>query len=153
NEFKILMGRTGNRGRRESFINEVLRAMRKAGAPARGRGGRPYGYSTFGRGRNAFGRSRLFGSQRRVVVKARIVRHQGRAFRSAPLSAHVAYLERDGVTRDGEKARMFGAAEDRADAAAFARRGQDDRHHFRFVVTPEDAAEMIDLKAFTRDLV
>jgi hypothetical protein len=32
------------------------------------------------------------------------------------LSAHVAYLERDGVTRDGEKGCMFGATEDRTDA-------------------------------------
>jgi type IV secretory pathway VirD2 relaxase len=82
-----------------------------------------------------------------------VVRHQGRAFRSAPLSAHVAHLERDGVTRDGEKGCMFGAAEDRTHAVAFARRGLNDRHHFRFVATPEDAAEMTDLKAFTRDLV
>jgi type IV secretory pathway VirD2 relaxase len=55
-----------------------------------------------------------------------VVRHQARAFRSAPLSAHVANLERDGVTRDGEKGRMFGAAEDRADAMAFARRSLND---------------------------
>jgi type IV secretory pathway VirD2 relaxase len=155
NEFKILLGRIGNRGRRGSFINEVLRAARKAGHEAQyatGKGGGRYGRSTFGRGRTAFGRSRLFGSDRRVVVKARIVRHQGRSFRSAPLSAHVAYLERDGVTRDGEKARMFGAAEDRVDAMAFAKRSVDDRHHFRFIVSPEDAAELTDLKAFTRDL-
>jgi type IV secretory pathway VirD2 relaxase len=103
-------------------------------------------------GHSAFSRSRVFAADRRVVVKARVVRHQRRAFRSAPLSAHVAYLERDGVTRDGEKGRMFGAAEDHADAVAFARRGLDERHHFRFVVTPEDAAEMTDLRAFTRDL-
>jgi len=48
---------------------------------------------------------------------------------------------------------MFGATEERADAMAFARSGVDDRHHFRFIVAPEDAAEMTDLKAFTRDLV
>jgi hypothetical protein len=46
------------------------------------------------------------------------------------------YLERDGVTRDGEKDRVFGAAKDRTDAMAFAGRGLNDRHHFRFVVTP-----------------
>jgi len=62
-------------------------------------------------------------------------------------------LERDGVTRDGEKARMFSAAEDQSDAAAFTRRSHDDRHHFRFIVAPEGAAEMTDLKAFTHDLV
>jgi type IV secretory pathway VirD2 relaxase len=155
-EFNVRLGRIGNRGRAESFVNQVLRAARKAGhngSAAGRRSGLRYGHSTFGRGRTAFGRSRLFASQRHVVVKARVVRHKGRAFRSAPLSAHVAYLERDGVTRDGGKARMFGAVEERADAMAFARRGLDDRHHFRFVVAPEDAAEMTDLKAFTRDLV
>jgi len=89
---------------------------------------------------------------RRVVVKARVVRHQGRTFRSAPLAAHVAYLERDGVTLDGEKAHMFNAEEDRADVAAFSKRCNDDRHHFRFIISPEDAAEMTDLKAFARDL-
>jgi type IV secretory pathway VirD2 relaxase len=93
---------------------------------------------------------RLFAADRRVVVKAGAVRHRGRAFGSAPPSAHVAYLERDGVTRDGEKGRMLGAAKDRTDAMAFAGRGLNNRHHFRFIVTPEDAAEMTDLKAFTR---
>ena len=29
----------------------------------------------------------------------------------------------------------------------------DDRHHFRFIVSPEDGAEMADLKPFVRDLV
>jgi type IV secretory pathway VirD2 relaxase len=31
-------------------------------------------------------------------------------------------------------------------------RASDDRHHFRFIVSPEDATEMEDLRAFTRDL-
>jgi type IV secretory pathway VirD2 relaxase len=153
-DFNVRLGRIRDRGGSKSFVDQVLRAARKAGhdgSYAAGR--RRYGRSTFGRGRAAFGRSRLFAGHRRVVVKARVVRHRGRAFRSAPLSAHIAYLERDGVSRGGEKAHMFSAAEDRADAAGFARRGHDDRHHFRFIVAPEDAAELTDLKAFTRDLV
>jgi hypothetical protein len=136
-EFKVLLGRIGNRGRSESFVNQVLRAIRKAGhegSAAGSRGAPRYSRLTFGRGRTAFGRSRLFTAQRRVVVKARVVQHRGRAFRSAPLSAHVAYLERDGVTRGGEKAHVFSATEDRSDAMSFAGRGLDDRHHFRFVV-------------------
>lgn len=48
---------------------------------------------------------------------------------------------------------MFSATKDHADAAAFAKRGVNDRHHFRFIVAPEDGAEMADLRAFTRDLV
>src|ERR1700730_13203942 len=47
---------------------------------------------------------------------------------------------------------MFDASSERADGAAFAERCQDDRHHFRFIVSPEDAGEMTDLRAFTRDL-
>ena len=54
-------------------------------------------------------------------MKARIARHQGRAFRSAPLAAHLSYLKREGVTRDGEKARMFDADTDSADDARFRR--------------------------------
>ncbi len=42
-------------------------------------------------------------------------RHQGRAFRSAPMSAHLSYLKREGVTRDGKKASMVDAETDRAD--------------------------------------
>ena len=155
-EFRVRPGRPrSTRGPREkSFVNKVLRAAKRASnADGGGRPSRGGGRSTFGRGRNSFSRNRLFGSTRRVVVAARIARHQGRAFRSAPITAHLSYLKRDGVTRDGEKAVMFDAENDRADDAAFAERCKDDRHHFRFIVSPEDAAEMTDLKAFTRDLV
>jgi type IV secretory pathway VirD2 relaxase len=95
----------------------------------------------------------LFSPTRRVVVKARVVRHKGRAFGSAPLTAHLSYLKRDGVTRSGEQAEMFDAGGDRSDSAAFAERCKGDRHHFRFIVSPEDAGDMTDLRAFIRDLV
>jgi len=156
-DFRVRPGRirSTRAGKTKSFVNQVLRAAKRAGhtAPQSGRS-RPtgLGHSTFGRGRLAFSRNRLFATIRRVVVKARIVRHRGRAFRSAPMSAHVAYLKREGVTRDGEKARMFDAESDRANDAGFSDRTKDDRHHFRFIVSPEDATEMTDLRAFTRDL-
>jgi hypothetical protein len=158
NNFRVRPGRIRHSGggKPRSFVAQVLKAARKAGPAIRhstSEGRSPkFGRSTFGRGRAAFSRARLFSPSRRVVVKARVVRHQGRAFRSAPLSAHLSYLKREGVTRDGEKARMFDAGADRADDAVFAERCQDDRHHFRFIVSPEDAGEMTDLKAFTRDL-
>jgi type IV secretory pathway VirD2 relaxase len=87
------------------------------------------------------------------VMKARVVRHQGARFRSAPLPKHMAYLKREGVTRDGEDARMFDATSDTADERAFAERCEDDRHHFRFIISPEDGAELGDLKTFTRELM
>ena len=70
-------------------------------------------------------------------MKARVVRHQGTRFRSAPLPKHIAYLKREGVTRDGEDARMFDATSDAADERAFAERCEDDRHHFRFISRPK----------------
>ena len=84
---------------------------------------------------------------------ARVVRHRGRQFVAAPLARHVAYLKREGVTRDGEDARLFDAASDNADGKAFAERCAEDRHHFRFIVSPEDAAQMADVRAFTRELM
>jgi type IV secretory pathway VirD2 relaxase len=84
---------------------------------------------------------------------ARIVRHRGRQFVAAPLARHVAYLKREGVTRDGEDARLFDAASDNADGKAFAERCADDRHHFRFIVSPEDGVQMADLRVFTRELM
>jgi type IV secretory pathway VirD2 relaxase len=88
-----------------------------------------------------------------VVIKARVVRHRGNRFRSAPLTTHLTYLKRDGVTRDGAEASMFDARSDVADQRGFAGRCEEDRHHFRFIVSPEDAAEMTDLRAFTRELM
>ena len=107
----------------------------------------------FGRGRSAALALSLRSPSRRVVIKARVVRHRGSRFRSAPLAKHVTYLKREGVTRDGADARMFDARSERADERAFADRCEDDRHHFRFIVSPEDAAEMADLRAFTRELM
>jgi type IV secretory pathway VirD2 relaxase len=149
--------RHGNQGARrpKSFISEVMRAAKKAGhrGSAFKRSGGTVGRSTFGRGRRAALSLASRSSGRRVVVMSRVVRHHGSRFRSAPLSKHVAYLKRDGVTRDGADARMFDAASDDADAKAFAERCEEDRHHFRFTVSPEDAGRMADLQAFTRELM
>ena len=81
---------------------------------------------------------------RRVVVKARVVKLKGGASRAA--DAHLRYLQRDGVTRDGEPGRVYSAIQDRADGEAFVRRGREDRHQFRFIVAPEDGAELGSLR-------
>ena len=147
----------GNQGakRPKSFVGEVMRAAKKAGHRGQTfrRSSGTAGRSTFGRGRRAALSLASRSSSRRVVVMARIVRHRGGRFRSAPLSKHLAYLKRDGVTRDGADARMFDAASDDADTKAFAERCEEDRHHFRFTVSPEDAGQLADLRAFTRELM
>ena len=72
---------------------------------------------------------------------------------SRAVDAHLRYLERDGVTRDGDRGKAYSAFENEADGNAFVERGREDRHQFRFIVAPEDATEMADLRGFTRDLM
>lgn len=134
------------------FISQALAAAQRAGGMISRRGNLSSGSrSRFGRGQRASVQANrlLTARTRGVVVKARVVRLGGR---NAPLATHLTYLRRDGVTRDGEKARLFGPGGDDIDAKGFAERSADDRHHFRFIVSPDDAVEMSDLKAFTRDL-
>jgi type IV secretory pathway VirD2 relaxase len=76
-----------------------------------------------------------------------------RATMSRAVDAHLRYLERDGVTRDGERGKAYSAFENEADGKTFVERGREDRHQFRFIVAPEDATEMADLRGFTRDLM
>jgi len=158
-DFQVRPGRIGDhhRGARRSktFVSEVIRAAKRAGHIGKTFGRRKSGAggSRFGRGRRAALSLSLSSTSRRVVTKARVVRHHGTRFRSAPLPKHIAYLKREGVTRDGADARMFDAQSDAADERAFAERCEDDRHHFRFIVSPEDAAELKDLRTFTRELM
>ena len=154
NEFFLRLGRIGDQGARiaprpRGFVQEVLGASRRSGQGAfdlKERQGR----RRSGRGRDAAARSR--DGSRRVIVKARIVRHRGSRYTAAPLAMHMRYLRREGVTRDGAPAEMFDR-DGAADPAAFAERCQDDRHHFRFIVSPEDAGSLDDLRATTRDLM
>ena len=154
-EFRVRPGRIRSSGKQAArpFIAQALAAAKKAGAGI-SRSGRigPGNRSRFGKGQRAsIQANRLINARSRgAVVKARVVRQNGR---SAPLATHLNYLRREGVTRDGEKARLFGPGGDEVDGRTFSERCEGDRHHFRFIVSPDDAAEMTDLRSFTRDLV
>ncbi|MEO7690741.1 MAG: type VI secretion protein, partial [Sphingomonas sp.] len=158
-DFRIRPGRVRDGGsasgrKARTLAAQVRRAAAKAGYARRAPGaGRRGGTGHRGRGRSAALRARFPANGRRVVIKARVVRHKGARFRAAPLARHVAYLERDGVTRDGRDANLFDAGSEEADGDAFAGRCEDDRHHFRFIVSPEGAGELEDLRAFTRELM
>ena len=124
-----------------------------------GKGARSTGGPGVRRGRGAaFVRARTLSGgwrhsapgMRRVVVKTRYVKEAGRNGRAA---AHLRYIQRDGTSRDGERGQLYSATEDRADGDAFVERGKEDRHQFRFIVSPEDGADLTDLTAHTRDLM
>jgi type IV secretory pathway VirD2 relaxase len=89
---------------------------------------------------------------RRVTVKARVVKLRGAKALGAA-AAHLRYVQRDGVTREGEQGRLYSTFTDDADGKSFLERGDGDRHQFRFIVSPEDGAALENLRGFTRDLM
>jgi type IV secretory pathway VirD2 relaxase len=89
---------------------------------------------------------------RRVMVKARVVKLSGTKA-AGTAAAHLRYLQRDGVTREGEHGRFYSTFSDDADGKAFMERGASDRHQFRFIVSPEDGASFDALRSFTRELM
>ncbi|MDR6336769.1 type IV secretory pathway VirD2 relaxase [Xanthobacter flavus] len=153
-EFRVRPGRIRSIRAQQArpFVAQALAAARKAGGGVSRSGKIAAGNrSRFGSGQVASLQAsrRITPRSRGAVVKARVVRHTAG---SGSLSQHLTYLRREGVTRDGEKARMFGPETDGVDVDAFTERCREDRHHFRFIISPDDALEMEDLRAFTHDL-
>jgi len=158
--FEPHLGRMRSRGgkRVRTYLQRVLAASNLARGGAVTFGARRTGFtgSRYGRaagvGRVLARRDRLAAfRQRRVVIKASIVKLAGKGVSAA--AAHLRYLQRDGTTRDGQAGALYGADTDEADARNFRARGVDDRHQFRFIVSPEDGAEYEDLKQLTRRLM
>jgi type IV secretory pathway VirD2 relaxase len=181
-DFRIRPGRIRERGtrigkRQPSFINQALKATAKTkGAvltPAgfasrvgagsgkrRGPGARrprKGKCSRIGRGQAAADRLRRSVKRcgpgerlRRVVVKAHIVKLK---LGSRKADAHLRYLQREGTTRDGGRGTLYGPDTDNADGKDFLERGREDRHQFRFIVAPEDADRIEDLRRFTWDVM
>ena len=145
--------KSGKDGKRVvKYGGRILAAARLAGAKT-GVRSRRFDGSRIGRGasigRLLSSRDRLAGFRgRRAVVKASLIRLQGKAGQVA--RAHMRYIQRDGVTREGLPGELYGPETDRADGDDFVKRTAGDRHQFRFIVSAEDGAEYPDLKPYVR---
>ncbi len=174
--FRIRTGRIRDRrlstGRRQqSFVNQVLKAAAKANGaaltpsdfssrPRRGPGARRSRKgkcSRIGRGQAAADRLKRSVErrgrgerQRRVVVKARIVKLTSG---NRKADAHLRYLQREGTTRESGRGSLYGPDTDHADGKDFLDRSRGDRHQFRFIIAPEDGDRIEDLRGFTRDVM
>ncbi|MBL8387833.1 MAG: relaxase/mobilization nuclease and DUF3363 domain-containing protein [Hydrogenophaga sp.] len=151
--FRVRPGTPKQRG--EAFINKVLRQTNKSGAkPGKtvGKVGHRPG-SRLGRGHVAarFAEASLTPNARRVTIKARLVHLAKAGPRST--AAHLRYIEREGVDRQGGPGHAYGPTTDAADKAAFEERGREDRHQFRFIVSPEDAEQLDDPRTYARHLM
>ncbi len=146
----------GKDGKRALKYGErVIAAARLAGTKT-GVRSRRFDGSRIGRGasmgRLLSSRDRLAGYRgRRAIVKASLVRLAGKAGQVA--RAHMRYVQRDGVTREGLPGELYGPQTDRADGDDFLKRTASDRHQFRFIVSAEDGAEYPDLKPYVRRLM
>jgi type IV secretory pathway VirD2 relaxase len=172
-QFEIRPGRIGARGGRKPGMQAKIlaRTARLGGNPrrvggsspntgsptprtgrfnARGRGAKFAAAFPRGSGWSVDGRTGARVRPRRVAVKARVVKLAGKA---GAVGAHLRYLERDGVSREGEPGRFYSTFADGVDGKEFAGRGAHDRHQFRFIVSPEDGAKFDTLKTVTRDLM
>ncbi len=87
----------------------------------------------------------------RVIVKASI--HKMTQNSKAAMRHHLDYIERDGAGEDSREAELYTDETNDLDRATLIERSEDDCHHFRFIVSPEDAEQMSDLKSSMRDLM
>ena len=155
NSFTPKLGRIGwkHGTRLDSYINKVTRAVQATGHV---KGSRQSSFSgtRIGRG-SAFGTlaaAGLYpGGQRRVIVKARITKFK--AGRLGAARAHLRYIQRDGVTPEGGAGQLYGPEINAANGTTFLDACEDDRHQFRLIVSPEDGAQLQDLKPFIRDFM
>jgi type IV secretory pathway VirD2 relaxase len=158
-DFKPRLGRIragGVSGKRaKKFLGRVVAASARVGAST-GVRSRRFDGSRIGRGAS-IGRVLRSGDRhasaraRRVVIKARLVKLGTKGVSAS--RAHLRYIQRDSATPDGAPGRLYSAERDVADGAAFVERGSEDRHQFRFIVSPEDGDQYPDLKPFVRRLM
>ncbi|TWE05795.1 type IV secretory pathway VirD2 relaxase [Pseudomonas sp. AG1028] len=148
--FRPQPGKPQQRG--QAFVNQVLRQTNKAGTVKPRKAGHQPG-ARLGRGHVAarFSAQKLPSNARRVAIKTRLVNLRQAGKRST--LSHLRYIERDGVSREGDPGQAYGPLTDQADLNAFEERGRDDRHQFRFIVSPEDAEQLDDLRTYTRHLM
>jgi type IV secretory pathway VirD2 relaxase len=155
--FEPRLGRMrATKGRKaRKYLGRLLAAATLVGNKSRGRAARFDG-SRIGRGAPV-GRllasrgSRSRQMQRRVVIKTRLMRLAGKG--QAAAAAHLKYIQRDGVTREGNPGELYDARADIADGKFFLERSIGDRHQFRFIVSAEEGNLYADLKPFVRRLM
>jgi len=152
---KLGKSRAGDGKKVVRYGARIVAAARLAGRTT-GVRSRRFDGSRIGRGasigRLLSSRDRFAGLRaRRAIVKTRLVRLGAKGLAGA--RAHLRYIQRDGVTREGAPGQLYGPATDQADGKAFLERSAEDRHQFRFIVSAEDGAQYEDLKPLTRRLM
>lgn len=156
-DFHPKLGRIRARpgAKNQRYLNKVIKTIRQASQrPGSSKSRSSFTGSRIGRGYSA---GTLLTSQirqpgrRRVIVKARFTSFKRGGLEAA--KAHLRYIQRDGVTVEGEKGQFYGPDTDQMDGKDFLDRSESDPHQFRIIVAAEDGSEFRDLKPFIRSLM
>lgn len=98
-----------------------------------------------------------FSHGQRVVVKARYVKHRagsmGAGGGAASLRDHLKYISRPAAGKDGEKAVLFNEQDDGLGRKEFLDLCQGDRHHWRFIISPENGHQIEDFHGYVRSVM
>lgn len=145
---------SGSGTRSPSFF-QVVQGVCRAGKPTGGRAlSNGKGAHRNQKGKGTFTRNAARNFQR-VVVKTRVVKNCFGAKGVRALKLHVSYLTRPGVGLEGpERGRSYdenGPLEKR-ELDLWVEKIAKDRHHFRFIVSPEKGREL-ELTGYTKELV
>jgi len=157
NTIKPRLGRIGNRGA-GSHKHLAARVRKISASLSRPKGRKGFTGKISGRGSAAAAASAFrhhpFSKfrARRVVVKTHIAR-ASKGIGKAAFKAHLKYIQRDGVERDGTGGELYDKDHNKIDDRDFLTRSENDRHQFRIIVSPEDADRLPDLKENTRKLM
>jgi type IV secretory pathway VirD2 relaxase len=154
--FRVRLGttRAARTPKLKAFSGRIKALVRKHSA---GAGGRHQPLGKHGRGGGAAARIAVRAAPQRVTVKSRVVRHsryRATGGTSSALAKHVDYLGRGGVAEEGGRGVIFDANRElsREDLKTFREGIVSDRHHFRFIVSPE-AGNELNLRTYARDFV
>lgn len=156
-EFTPRLGWLGDRGRggTSRYSKQVRQAAARLGRKA---GKARFSGAGLGRGGASARALEMRGRKlpafrmRRVIVKTHVSRAP-RGGGGGALKAHLGYIQRDGVERDGSGGELYTREGLEPKAEEFLQRCDGDRHQFRIIVSAEDGARLGDLKETTRALM
>ncbi len=93
-----------------------------------------------------------FDRLQRVVVKVHVSRHRPGKVHGSVLR-HVSYVGRESASLDGKHGVFYDAAQEGLDARRIVTAWEQDRHHFRLIVSAENADDLPDTNNYIRTVM
>ena len=142
------VGRTGGRrGRERSVSGEIGKRLGRGFWRLKMRA-----TAHTGPGREGAGPCHLAAIRaQRATVKVLSKYHGGK--NGSGLAKHVNYLTRDSASKDGERGTFFNAQQETVDGRTVTKEWEEDRHHFRLILSPENGYDIADMRAYVRDVM